>query len=258
MPQFVRGFASKTQRVHPSLDGPQMITRSSRFGMFYASRNVHVAAIPLPRGMKGRHVMTKRNIVTAAVAALGALAIAFTLVVSSPAAEAQVVHPEPDKECMECTLDRAICLRDTIRALWRDGEDIDMGCAMSGIGKWQKCELENCRSIGYEICALDVCLEPKGALAQYVWDTCSEEAICEPAASGDLIGKYCVALEDEDHVAAKTAECAYWGEYHGYTTTVLRGCTPGPPDDHYCLRYTCPPETPVLTLMLCEAFPSQP
>jgi len=88
--------------------------------------------------------MTKRNILTAALAALGALAIAFTLVLSSPAAEAQ-----PNQyliDCNQCVMQAAQCFRAETRLLWRLGEDIDLGAAMKAIGRWSGCEMENCRA----------------------------------------------------------------------------------------------------------------
>jgi hypothetical protein len=94
-----------------------------------------------------------KNILTAALAAAGALAIAFTLVVSSPATEAKAASERPENACMEAVLDRAMCLRIEVRNEWKDGADIDMGAAMKAIAEFQKCGLESCRGIAI-LCTL--------------------------------------------------------------------------------------------------------
>ena len=50
-------------RKRPRVCGPVMEAYNQRFtvGMFYASRNVEAAALPLPQGMKGGCVMTSRT-----------------------------------------------------------------------------------------------------------------------------------------------------------------------------------------------------
>ncbi len=117
--------------------------------------------------------MTKRNILTAAVAALGALAVAFSLVVSSPVAEAA---PDPDQTaCVDCVMDIAMCMRQEVRAKWRDGQEVDLGAAMKAIGQWQGNCMQACHSERGLVCVVDRNL--LSAVGKDVYDTCF--AICE-------------------------------------------------------------------------------